>query len=40
MDLRTREENIVFESDNEVHDLSYANGRLVVANSNVVVLDL
>jgi len=40
MDLRTREENIVFESDNEVHDLSCANGRLVVADSNVVVLDL
>jgi hypothetical protein len=40
MNLRTQEEKIVFASDNEVRALSHANGRLVVANSNVVVLDL
>lgn len=40
MNLRTREERIVFQSENEVHDLSYADGRLVVANSDVVVLDV
>lgn len=40
MNLRTQEESIVFESDNEVRDLSYANGHLVAANSNVVVLEL
>jgi hypothetical protein len=40
LDLRTREERIVFQSENEVRDLSYADGRLVVANSDVVVLDL
>jgi WD40 repeat protein len=37
---RSRQESIVFQSENNVHDLSYANGRLVVANSNVVVLEL
>lgn len=40
LNLRTREERIVFQSDNEIHDLSYANGRLVVANSDVVVFEL
>ena len=38
--LRTREERIVFQSDNAVHDLSYGNGRLVVANSDVAVVEL
>lgn len=37
LNLRTREERIVFQSENDVHDVSHANGRLVVANSDVVV---
>ncbi|MFB6271294.1 MAG: WD40 repeat domain-containing protein [Salinibacter sp.] len=40
LDLQRRKEQIVFTSENKVHDLSYAAGHLVVANSNVVVLDL
>jgi len=40
LDLERREEQLVFSSDNKVHDLAYAEGHLVVANSNVVVLDL
>jgi WD40 repeat protein len=40
LNLRTREESIVFQSENDVHDLSYADGRLIVANSDVVVLDV
>lgn len=40
LDVQTGAESIVFESDNKVYDLSYKNGRLVVANSDVVVLDI
>lgn len=40
LNLQTREERIVFHSDNDIQDLSYANDRLVVANSDVVVLDM
>lgn len=39
-DLGSGAETIVFESRNEVQDLSYANGHLVIANSDVVVLEL
>lgn len=40
VNLQTGTEQIVFESENEVLDLSYKNGRLVVANSDVVALNL
>lgn len=40
LNLQTKEERIVFHSDNAIQDLSYARNRLVVANSDVVVLEL
>jgi WD40 repeat protein len=40
LDLATRQEEIVFQSDNDIKDLSYADGELAIANSDVVILDL
>lgn len=40
VDLQTGAEGIAFASDNNIQDLSYENGKLAVANSDVVVLNL
>jgi len=40
LDLKARSGTIVFESRYTVKDLSHANGRLVVANADVLVLEM
>lgn len=40
LNLQTGVEKIVYTSDNTIQDLSYANGRLVIANSDVIVLEM
>lgn len=39
-DLRSGAEEVVYTSDNTVNDLSYTNGRLVIANSDIIVLEM
>lgn len=38
--LQTGVEEVIYNSENTVHDLSHASGRLVIANSDVVILEM